>query len=132
MKRKRGRGTLSNIPVYVPTDSSKHGILPGSAIVGEWEFSVGRVTLDYEGNRYGAVNLMRYVERCLTAWDRHVTHYPTTARVYVNSHEVIKIGEFDPLEKRVIVDPLDEPKLVRWLGLGMDEWAEVRDQELVL
>lgn len=132
MKRKRGRGALSNIPVYVPTDSSKHGILPGSAIVGEWEFSVGRVTLDFEGNRFGASNLNRFVERCLAAWGRHVEHYPTVARAYVNSHEVIQVGEFDPYEKKVVVPELDEPKLMAWLGYSPDEWARVRDQELVL
>lgn len=119
------------VSVFVPSDLNRHDILPGSAIVGAWEFMVGRVMLDYEGNKYDAANLRRFVERCYHAWSRHVERYPTVARIYVQGAEVIEVGTFDPERKIVTLNPLDEPKLVRWLGFTPDEWLAAREQELV-
>lgn len=126
-KRVRAQGALRPIPVYVLSGTATHNILPGSALVGEYEYGVGRVTLDYEGNRYGASNLNRFVERAHAAWDRHVTKYPTVSRIWVQSHEVVIVGKYDPLKKVVAINPIDMPKFEAWLGV-----SPVPESELVL
>lgn len=126
-KRVRSKGDLRTVPVYVPSESFDHTILPGSGIVGDFEPSIGKVTLDFEGNKWGAENLTRYVERVMHAWDRHITRYPTISRMYVRSHEVLIVGDYDPLQKRVIVNPFDLPKLEKWLGM-----SPIPKSELVL
>jgi hypothetical protein len=126
-KRVRSQGAKRVLPLYVMSDTSTHTILPGSAIVGDYDFTVGRVALDFEGNKYDAENLRRFVERARVAWDRHVTNYPTISRVWVQSHEVVIVGEYDPLHERVNINPLDLPKFEAWLGM-----SPVPESELVL
>lgn len=126
-KRVRAQGALRPIPVYVLSGVATHNLLTGSALVGEYEYEVGRVTLDYEGNKYGASNLNRFVERAHAAWERHTTKYPTVSRIWVQSHEVVIVGEYDPLKKVVAINPIDMPKFEAWLGV-----SPVPESELVL
>lgn len=114
------------VPLYIPTASNRHAILPGAALVGEWDFMVGRVMLDFEGNKYGAVNLQRYIERCMVAWHRHATRYPTVSRIWVLSGEVSEIGFLDTERKRAAVGPNDLPRLAQWLDM-----ETVPERELV-
>lgn len=127
VKRTRGRGQNRLVPVYLMTSTATHSILPGSAIVGDYESLVGRITIDFEGNRYGASNLIRFVERVHAAWERHTQKYPTVSRAYVQAHELSIVGTFDPLHGRVEVNPIDMPKLEEWLAM-----RPVPESELVL
>ncbi len=78
-------------PQTTPTDAvytvyianhTRTGIDPGSGIVGE-ELPDGRISVHFEGNRYGAVNLSSYLERLDMCSSRRLTRYPTVAmRVY--------------------------------------------------
>lgn len=126
-RRERTQGALRVMPLYVPSNTFDHDILPGSAIVGDFDSKVGRIMLDFEGNKYGWDNLHRYVERAMHAWDRHVQRYPTISRMYVQAHEVVIVGEYDPLNKRIVIHPLDMPKVEQWLGM-----SPIPESELVL
>lgn len=127
--RKRSTGDLVKVPVWVvhPDRRDAVRIRPGSGIVGNFDMSVGRVEVYYEGNLYGWTDMERYVQRCFHAWDRMITHYPTVARAWLQSADLIRVGDFDPLTKRVEVHPLDEKRLAEWLGM-----EQVPEQELVL
>ncbi len=117
-KRARSKGELSIVPIYIPSGSAREslGVLPASALVGEWRSEAGRIMLDMEGNKYDAENLRWYVQRCHNAWDRHVHQYPTVARIWVMPHEVTIIGSYDPQAQVVTVSPLDTGQLAAWLG----------------
>lgn len=65
-------------------------IAPGSGIVGVATEHGGAV-LHFEGNLYGAENLMTYEERVRQAAGRLFQRYPTVARLYLAYPE---LGEF--------------------------------------
>lgn len=104
---------MTTIAVFVPTPGTaiRAVIDPGSGIVGTHK--AGRVEIDYEGNRYGASNLVTYADRVKYAHGRHVAHYPTVARSYVRRDELIYVGSFDPDTGTVTVANVDA--LSDWL-----------------
>lgn len=85
--------------VFIPASEDAErilGILPGSAIVG----SMGRpdpdmLQLDYEGNRYGAVNLHQFRERLRMAAYRHRERAPTVARQWAYPQLLQCVGLYD-------------------------------------
>lgn len=91
--------------VYVPRAGSVAGrmIDRGSGIVGT--VSGGLVTIDYEGNRFGASNIVTWADRVYHAWDRHTTDYPTVARMTIDPIELNEVGKFDATEWLVRLDP---------------------------
>lgn len=103
------------VNVYVPKPGalSLNDVHPGSALVGT-PHPNGRVTVDFEGNLYGAVNLGTYEERLLHAADRHRTSYPTVARRYVPEDDVILVGTYDTDTKQLVHD--DSPAFWEWRG----------------
>ena len=89
--------------VYVPTIDAL-GIDPGSGIVGSIQpATVGNdpdmLVIDYEGNRYGTVNIVTYADRIAYAAGRHTRNYPTVARQWLSpsstAESVLQVGEFD-------------------------------------
>lgn len=126
--RERSKGKLEKVPVWIVPSERREavGILPGSAIVGDFVVSVGRIEVYYEGNLYGWEEMARYVQRCYHAWDRMATRYPTIARAWLQSADLVQVGQFDPLHKKVEIDPLDVERLAEWLSVD-----QVTEQELV-
>jgi hypothetical protein len=86
------------LDVYVPADSAAASLTidAGSGIVGTASDELGRTLVDFEGNRYGAVNLVTYADRVHCAADRHVVRYPTTARALLDTITLVRVGTFDP------------------------------------
>lgn len=115
------------VPIWLPT-SPLLQIKKGSGIVGRVTEQPGRsyVSLDYEGNLYGAVNLTRYVERVAHAYDRQVTGYPTVARMHAPAEWVEQIGWYSP-DGYIVVEPTLESwaKLRKWLGVDDVPKAEL-------
>lgn len=101
--------------------------LPGSAIVSDGEHSTGRIKIDYEGNKYGAANLFRYVERVMRAADRQLHNYPTIARAYVMDYQLTLVGTYDTEQRVVRIAPFDLDRVKEWLGM-----EEIPESELVL
>lgn len=104
------------LTVYVPKDSSfliGH-LKPGSAVVAGPPTN-GTVTIYYEGNTLGAVNLVHYEDRLKSAADRLVNKYPTSACLRVSESELHAVGEYetDDWETIGLTDPV---RLAAWLG----------------
>lgn len=73
--------------------------------------------IDYEGNRYGAVNMVTFADRCLHAHGRHVEHYPTVARAMVPAANVEWVALYYPDHRRVeVTDGRGLAQLTEWLG----------------
>lgn len=76
------------------------GIDPGSGVVagtpGTPGPPTGYLTVWYEGNRHGAVNLERWADRVHNAADRMLTRYPTIAMRNLPAEQLRAIGTYDP------------------------------------
>lgn len=83
----------------------------------------GRVLVDFEGNRYGAANIVTYADRVYHAYGRMVDDYPTVARNYLKAEQLLQIGWFEPEDG--VVDVNDYDALAEWLGV-----EEVDEDEL--
>lgn len=115
--------SVRSLPLVVPADPARSLIEPGSAIVAR-PFDEGRVLCDYEGNRYGAVNLQRFAERAWVAFSRAVDNYPTTARCSLDADDVVEIGVFDADER--VVHLYDDKVSVAADWIGVDEVADLQ------
>ncbi len=92
------------------------GIARASAIVA-WPNEPGSTdSLDvyYEGNLYGAVNMMRYAERCMCAHGRMAMKYPTVAFGRFPANLFLLVGVWHPREKVVEVSNMNA--LAAWCG----------------
>lgn len=73
-------------------------IAKGSAIVSDSEVphqnGLGGFLIYYEGNIYGAANMVRYVERALSAAGRMRERYPTAAMMSAAAVDLKQIGTF--------------------------------------
>jgi hypothetical protein len=106
------------VRVYIPHPESSlvRSIDRGSGIVGV-DAGGGRVLIYYEGNRYGAENLVRYAERVEQADGRLQSDYPTVARAVVAAREVVPIGWWHRLERQLELEaPATE--LSWWVDLS--------------
>lgn len=118
-------GLPRSIFIPAPGSSLERHTAPGSAIVGlpmepGAESAGSLVTIDLEGNLYGAMNLRLFRERVLHAWGRQATRYPTAARRAAPAEELIKIGETNG---RGGVEWLDLPQAARWSGESEESLA---------
>jgi hypothetical protein len=116
--------------VYVPRDPNTTGIDARSGIVAPEHLAreaetTGQVTIWYEGNRFAASNLTRYVERVHCAAGRAAHRYPTIARSHVRLALLHPVARFDltPGVLRVT----DVAPLKAWLGAEtLQVWHEAR------
>ena len=110
------------LSVYLPDSNLlwTDNLAPGTAIVGNPAPDLDdRIMVDYEGAVYDQVNLRRYADRVACAAGRQSVRYPTRARLWVKPETLRRIGEWDPLEGRVILDsPEDAAALAAYLGLA--------------
>lgn len=115
------------ITVYVPDADKLTVIDRGSGIVGTveaWPVHQGdHVLIDYEGNRYGAVNLRTFADRVARAWDRQSVRYPTVARMVVHKQALVEVGEYDQAEG--VVRVTNAAALADWLDVEVIDPAEL-------
>lgn len=115
------------VAVYVPAEGSYLGIDPASGIVGTPKLTETgpRVLIDFEGNRFRAVNVETFADRCNVAHGRHAMSYPTTARAFADADELHRVGTFYRQHGRVeLEDGLELVRLAKWLGLWQETGAE--------
>lgn len=108
----------SNILIYVPSGSDHMGIAQGSGIVGV-PSAEGNVTIYYEGNLNGCMNLGLYEERLQCALGRLVMKYPTVARSCVPASALTVVGHAIRVssEKHIYDLDIGSPQQVQaWLG----------------
>ena len=105
-----------NVPLFVPKDPTSSSIIRGSAIVGGPLLDNGRLVIYFEGNKFNAQEGKRFVVRCMLAHGRMIKRYPTTAKMAILPDELIRIGEYDPIQRRVCVEEAE--RLADWLSVG--------------
>lgn len=117
------------LAVYVPNDDApdtlglavKH-IDRGSGIVGEDPHQGERLLVYYEGNRFGAQNMVTFADRCYFAASRLIEDYPTVAQAAVPPESLTQAGWYYPRFKRVeIRDVHDMIAIAHWLDLEVSD-----------
>lgn len=125
-----------NLQVFVPASfvpqewvraGDLAGVAPGSAIVGRRVAHSVMFEVAFEGNIYGASNMIRFADRCQVAASRLDTGYPTVARRMVGPASLVDVGEWTG--GRVILNG-NGGWLVRWLA--SEPGALLDPSELVL
>lgn len=114
--------------VFVPNEDHpiRTMIAAGSGIVGAPALRGGYLEVDYEGNLYGAANIVTYADRISLAYGRMVQHYPTIARTLVEPEALTRVGTYLPATG--VVDlrhatPEGKNLLLRWLHIPYDQLA---------
>jgi|LauGreSuBDMM15SN_2_FD.fasta_scaffold33172_2 hypothetical protein len=100
----------SAINVYVPVPEAATLIRAGAAIVGTPQGEYIRI--DFEDGSYQAAGYADLAER---AHGRHVTNYPTIARMIINPSLLTLVGTFDP--ELGIVSIVESDAFEVWTGL---------------
>lgn len=108
---------MTPVDVYLPIDQAVHDHIDrGSGIVGTPDGA--RVVIDYEGNRYGASNIVTFADRVMIAAGRHESGYPTIARMSVEPESLIRVGTYDGARHVALEsDYLDH--VAAWIGCGV-------------
>lgn len=122
---------MGPLTVYVPRGESllRAVIKQGSGIVGtpvrDWfhnqhedpeDAEADRIVIDYEGNLYGAANVVTFADRVLHAAGRHQAVYPTAARSVVKKDELVAVAEWDGACVNLLADESAMAALADWLG----------------
>jgi hypothetical protein len=110
------------LAVFVPASATvpiARTIARGSAIVGKaGSDETEQVTVDYEGNINGAVNIKTFADRVRAAAGRQSVLYPTVARSIVPRSALYQVGWYDPENGITLLDNLQAKKaLVSWLDV---------------
>lgn len=69
----------------------KHHLKKGSAVVAV-KIPSGQVMAYYEGNIYGASNIVSYNDKAMLAFGRMVQNYPTTATMVIEAEDYEAVG----------------------------------------
>lgn len=118
------------IDVFIPaiSDPLRAVIEPGSGIVGTTEGE--RTIIDYEGNLYGAQNIVTWADRVMIAAGRHSVRYPTVARSWVKPEALIRVASYEYRKWAPAIElealeygpeppglPLTRRLICQWLGI---------------
>lgn len=107
---------LFQVLVPVKGSCAERMIDPGSAIVSRvGSEREGRLMVHYESNRFGAVNMHRFVEKAFHAAGRAVERYPTAARAFLRADELVAVAVFD-YDDRSITEITSPDALRAWAG----------------
>jgi hypothetical protein len=102
-------------------------VAPRSAIVGTGQdpepgLLPKMIVVYYEGNLYGAVNMVTFADRAMHAYYRLRDHYPTVAMMAVPRSQVVQAATLYPEHGRVEVKNAEQQvRLTRWLGLAIED-----------
>jgi hypothetical protein len=103
-----------HLDVYVPKLAALPMIQPGAGIIGSPRADhPGKLLIDYEDNHAEAINIQTYADRVLYAADRHLTGYPTTKRLLVDTVDLLPVGTFDT--RSGVIEVNDSQALESWL-----------------
>lgn len=111
---------MSDMAIYVPREGAKElkDVIAGSGIVEGAAFGV-LVVVYFEGNRYGASNIITWADRVRMAAGRARDHYPTIAKRQVSRSSIIQVGWIDHDLNRLDVNEYNEADIARWLGVEL-------------
>lgn len=118
---------MREVAVYIPTPGAGTAIDAGSGIVGRFT-SGHHLEVYYEGNRFGAVNIVTFADRVYHAADRMESSYPTSARGVFPAFDFEHVGTLMPDRVQLLPDGGKLTRLARWIGAGdVDEEFFVPD-----
>ncbi|POP51549.1 hypothetical protein [Zhongshania marina] len=84
------------IGVFIPRNHQAEPfcrLLKGTAIVSDRSLlSGGLIEVYYEGNKYGACNLLHFEDKALCAVGRLIQRYPTVAKMWVKPESLKQVG----------------------------------------
>jgi hypothetical protein len=108
-------------PVFVPKPLTfAHTVIvKGSAIVGKSLDENGFV-IYYEGNLFKAANIITFEDKAMLAAGRMEEHYPTVAKMYCQSIDLINVGHFESATNTFTAN--DIPQAIQ----ALSDWLEVR------
>lgn len=106
--------TTQKLRVFVPDEGALAHIARASAIVGADERD-GHILIHFEGNLYGAVNLVRFIDRVSLAAGRLTRRYPTVAKALAPVDHLVEVGSYDVDKDEVTVTR--GAALAAWLGM---------------
>lgn len=118
MSAAMAREPAEAIDVFIPapSDPLRAVIKPGSGIVGTTEGE--RTIIDYEGNLYGAQNIVTWADRVMIAAGRHSVRYPTVARSWVKPEALIRVASYEYRKWAPAIELEADVALVcGWLGI---------------
>jgi hypothetical protein len=75
----------------------------------------GKVTIAFEGNVNGAVNLERFHEKCMCAAGRLSLHYPSIAYARVSPEDLMILAKYD-MKSYSFIEIIDEEEMDLWSG----------------
>lgn len=103
--------------LWIPTPSVPVDLVPGSAIVSSPDAPSAESGLlcYFEGNLYGASNIVTYADRAMVASDRLLANYPTSATAVFNQTHLTLVGSYDTESGDVSLDPDRSAELAAWL-----------------
>lgn len=124
------------VDVYVPTDFARgvhritniRPIAPGSGIVSNSDVRGDYLQIYFEGNLYGAQNIVTYADRISHAHGRMIQRYPTIANALVFPDAMTKVGTYMPTTGVLLL--LDDASgwtrdlVMRWCSLTEDQIEE--------
>lgn len=117
---------MNPFPVYTPNRDAPAvvrlavaSIDPRSAIVGSPDApdTAERTLIYYEGNRYGAGNIVTFADRAMIAAGRLAERYPTVARAAVPRQALLLVGSFTAGHGVDVPDASSLIALAKWLEL---------------
>lgn len=115
---------MNSFPVYVPNAAAPERLRdaialidPKSAIVSAPDPSGDELLVYFEGNRYGAANMLTFADRAMHAADRLAVNYPTIAKALVPRTTLTRVGSFTPGHGVDVLDARALVALARWLEL---------------
>jgi hypothetical protein len=113
--------------VWIPAQPAScsfaaRNLAPASAVVSSVDAPHGeRLLCYYEGNLYGAGNLVRFADRAHHASDRMISKYPTAAMGSFDAEELFFVGVFDTATGIVMVEPEQRAALCVWLNVTAED-----------
>ena len=121
----------AEVRVYLPAPNAPalSHVLAGSAIVSRHQRAhrpdepggPARLLVHYEGNRYGAANMVTYADQAMLAYWRMRDHYPTVAQAAVLVEQLVRIGTLDAERGEIeLVDAEHARDLAEWLGCSTE------------
>lgn len=121
---------MATVDLYLPSPGTPAVIAQGSGIVASI-LDGERLRVDFEGDLFRMMPDSTFADRCLHAADRHLTNYPTVARVAVRADTMRYIGTYDTVFGEAHLAEGAEPLLARWLGVEQLDHRELMTTQSV-
>lgn len=115
--------------LWIPVLSAPVDLVPGSAIVSSPDApsTESGLLCYFEGNLYGASNIITYADRAMVASDRLLANYPTSATAAFNPAHLTLVGSYDTESGDIVLDPDRSAELAAWLQVTVQNLqAELR------